>query len=83
MILTVKVKPNAKVTKVVEWLDDKTVVIALHAPATEGKANEELVSFLAKKLSLPKSLIIIKRGLTGRNKQLEIPESQSLAQLKT
>lgn len=82
MILTVKVKPNAKVTKIVEWLDDKTVVIALHAPATEGKANEELVGFLSGKLNIPKTHIVLKRGLASRVKHLELPSTTSLTPIK-
>ena len=41
MILVVHVKPNAKESKIVDQLDNRTFVIALHAPATEGKANDE------------------------------------------
>lgn len=82
MILTVHVKPNARKTQFISWLDERTVVIALAAPATEGKANEELVDFLAEKLDLAKSLIGIKRGHTSKVKHLELPANISLAGLK-
>ena len=74
MILIIHVKPNAKVTKVISKLDDQTFVIALHAPATEGKANEELVEFLSEKLNIPKTFINLKRGHNSRVKHLEIPD---------
>ena len=38
MILVVHIKPNAKQTKIIAKLDDQTFVIAVHAPATEGRA---------------------------------------------
>lgn len=81
MILTIHVKPNAKVTKVVSKLDDQTFVIALHAPATEGKANEELVEFLSDKLNIPKTFINLKRGHNSRVKHLEVPEGTSFLRL--
>ncbi len=74
MILTVHVKPNARETKVVARHDERTFVIALHAPAHEGRANEELISFLAKKLHLPKTFIMLKTGHKSRIKHLELPE---------
>lgn len=78
MLLTIHVKPNAKITKIVSKLDDHTFVIALHAPATEGKANEELIDFLADKLNLPKTFINLKRGHNSRVKHIEVPDGTSL-----
>lgn len=82
MILTVHVKPNAKETKVTGWLDSGTVVIAIHAPPAEGKANEELIKFVAESLSLPKTFVVLKRGHTSRVKHLEIPDATPLAGLQ-
>lgn len=79
MLLTIHVKPNAKVTQVISKLDDHTFVIALHAPATEGKANEELVEFLSDKLNIPKTFINLKRGHNSRVKHLEIPEGTKIS----
>lgn len=81
MTLTVHVKPNAKATKFIAWLDERTVAIALHAPATEGKANEELVGFLSDRLNIPKTFIVLKRGLASRVKHVEIPDGTTLAGL--
>lgn len=72
MILTVRVKPNAKMTKFVRVVDEKTIEVALHARAAEGKANEELISFLAEYYRVAKSSINIKRGQRGRVKHIEI-----------
>lgn len=77
MILTIHVKPNAKVTKVVSALDDRTFIIALHAPATEGKANEELIEYLHDILGVPKTLIVLKRGQQSKIKHIEVPHGTS------
>ncbi|MFH1631974.1 MAG: DUF167 domain-containing protein, partial [bacterium] len=73
MILTVEVKPNAKQTKIVSWKDGGTVVIAVAAPPTDGKANAELVRFLSRQLGVAKSLVEIKRGKGARVKHVEVP----------
>ncbi|MFZ2681714.1 MAG: DUF167 domain-containing protein [Patescibacteria group bacterium] len=81
MLLIIHVKPNAKLTKVVSKLDEHTFVITLHAPATEGRANEELVEFLSEKLNLAKTFINLKRGHNSRVKHLEVPDSIDLLRL--
>jgi len=63
------VKPNAKKTEVLEWLDDHTVKIAIAAPAEENKANVELVRFLSKQV---KRRVRIKSGLTSKRKVVEL-----------
>ncbi len=82
MIITIHVKPNAKVTRVVGVLDVRTFIIALHAPATEGKANDALITFLSEALDIAKTFIVIKRGHGSRIKQIEIPDDTSLAALR-
>lgn len=82
MFLWIKVKPNAKITKVVRWLDDKTVEIAIHAPPKEGKANAELIRFLADKLDTSKTSISIVSGTMAKLKRVEIPDACSLDTLK-
>jgi len=44
----VRAIPNAPQTKVLEVMDDESMKIAVRAPAEKGKANKELVKFLAK-----------------------------------
>ena len=79
MILTVEVKPNTRETKIVAWKDAQTVVIAVAAPPTEGKANRELINFLARELKIAKTLIEIKRGQGARVKHIKIPDGTNLA----
>ncbi|MFC4892279.1 DUF167 domain-containing protein [Pseudofrancisella aestuarii] len=51
---------------------DGALKIKIASPAVDGKANKELINFLAKYLKLKKNLINIKRGETSRHKILEI-----------
>jgi len=63
--------PNAPSSEVVGWLGER-LKIKIHAPALEGKANQELCSFLAKTLVLPKRCVRLAKGDTSRNKLVEI-----------
>ncbi len=82
MILTVEVKPKSHERKIVAWKDAQTVVIALTSPPVEGKANRELIQFLAKILRVPKTSIEIKRGQGARVKHISIPKGTDLRSLK-
>ncbi len=68
--LMIKVIPNARVEKIVE--EPGRLKIYLRAPAVEGKANEALIEFLAGHFGVKKSGIKIIRGLTSREKLVEI-----------
>lgn len=71
MILNVHVKPNAKTSEVISKIGMDWSV-RLHAPPTEGKANEELIRLLAEELDIPKSRIQIIKGAGSRIKKVEI-----------
>lgn len=77
MRLTIRVQPNAKTSEVVGCIGG-VWKIKLKAPAIEGKANEELIKFLAKKLGIAKSKIEIVRGKTSKTKIVAIPESVAI-----
>jgi uncharacterized protein (TIGR00251 family) len=70
--LPVRVTPRASRNEIVEVLSDNTVKIRLTAPPVEGKANEELIKFLANVLDIPKSRMEIVAGMTGRDKLVSI-----------
>lgn len=74
MILTVHTKPGARENRIEAVLDETTVKIAVCEPAKEGKANQELIAFLAKTLQVPKSTIEIIRGTTTRIKHVNIAQ---------
>ena len=72
--LAVQVAPNAKKSEVMAVLED-VIKIRLQAPPLDGRANEELIRFLAHCLSVPKSAIRLTHGQTNKRKLLEIGTS--------
>ena len=52
-------------------LDDR-LKIALAAPPVDGKANRELIAFLAKRLGLPKTAIDLVKGQNSRMKSVRV-----------
>jgi uncharacterized protein (TIGR00251 family) len=70
VILKLHVKPNSQNQKLVfDSLDNKPVVF-LKSPPDKGKANKELIKFLAKYFGLSTSEISIISGHTSREKTL-------------
>lgn len=76
VFLHIKAKPGSKVNQVTVAADG-TIVIKIKAPAHDGKANDELIKFLSKKLGLPKSKIQLVSGFTSPFKKLEIDAEES------
>jgi uncharacterized protein len=70
--LAVRVTPRASRNEIVEIQSDGTVRIHLTAPAHEGKANEELIKFLAEIFGVPKSNVDIVAGANGRDKLISV-----------
>ncbi len=75
--LQVYVKPNANKTALVEITQDD-LHITLHAPPQDGKANKELILFMAKLLKIPKTQITLLRGEGSRHKLLSLPLTETL-----
>lgn len=71
LLLTIHVKPGTKANKIIS-ASEKEMTVALHAPATEGKANEALITFLAKHFHVAKSRVLLKRGFSSKTKKVEI-----------
>jgi len=70
-ILEVHVKPRAKRDEIIGPHNSR-LKISLKAPPVEGKANEALLKFLAKKLGLPRKKLTLISGLTSRQKSIYI-----------
>ena len=70
--LPVRVTPRSSRNEIVGIMSDNTVKIKLTAPPVDGKANKELVNFLADVLRVPKSSVNIVAGETGRDKLVSI-----------
>lgn len=74
MLLHVKVTPNAKVTKFVKKLPEGKLRINVHATPEKGRANKELIDYLAKELKLQKKEVKLIRGETSPLKTFQIPD---------
>ncbi len=70
--LNLKIKAGAKETKFKEILPGDILKINIKSNPQKGKANQELISFLAKNFSVPKSNIQILKGQTNQNKLVKI-----------
>jgi uncharacterized protein (TIGR00251 family) len=70
-ILSVKVSPGASKDAVAGLMEDgATWRIRIAAPPVDGKANDALIRFLSRLLGVPRSAITIRRGSSGRSKDL-------------
>lgn len=78
--LEIKAVPNAPRNAVVGWLGD-ALKVKVHAPALEGRANEELCEFLADALDLPRRAVTVLRGDKSRQKVVRL-EGLDLAEAK-
>ncbi len=67
----IKVIPRSSQTEIIEEKDD-FLKIKLKAIPEKGKANAELIKFLAKHFKTTQSNINIVKGKTGRNKIIKI-----------
>ncbi len=79
--IAVQVSPNARKSEIVSG-DGDTLRIKLQAPPVDGKANDALVQFLAKKLQIPRKQVTITHGQTNRRKLLEITADVTLEDIE-
>jgi len=70
-IIQVKVKPNAR-TSALEETPEGPWLAQLKSPPVDGKANEELISLIARHLGCHKSAVSIKSGASGRLKLVRV-----------
>jgi uncharacterized protein (TIGR00251 family) len=74
VVLQVKVKPNARASKL-EQTEDGSWLAQLKAAPVDGKANEELIALVAKHFDCRKSAVTIKSGASGRMKLVRVDNS--------
>ena len=67
----VKVQPNASKT-CTGGREGEFLKVRLAAPPVDGKANEALIEFLARRLSVPKSSVQIRSGISSRRKVIQV-----------
>lgn len=71
MIITIRIIPKAHKNEIVGWENDE-LKIRIRSVPEKGKANQELIDFLSKKLGISKSQIEIISGTTSRHKKISI-----------
>ena len=74
LFLDIKAVPGASKSAFGE-IRERRLKVRIAAAPEEGKANEELRSFLAKTLGLPKKEIVLETGEKSRLKTLRLPAS--------
>ncbi len=67
VLLRLHVQPKASKSRIV-GLHDNCLKLAVAAPPVEGKANKEVVKFLAAVLGVPARDVTVKSGIQSRRK---------------
>jgi len=69
--IDVRISANAGRNEIVGWQAGR-LKIKVRAPAVEGKANEELLRFLAERLDVHRRAVGIERGETAKVKLIRV-----------
>ena len=69
--ITIQTTPNAPRSEIVGWMGDR-LKVKVKAPAVEGKANAELVRFLAERFGVRPNAVVLVRGDTARLKVVRV-----------
>lgn len=69
--LVVQVQPNATQNRVARF-EDGVLHLKIAAPATKGKANQELLKFLSDILGVSRAHLTIEKGMTSKKKKITI-----------
>jgi len=69
--ISVRVQPNARRNEVLGFREG-VLYLKIAAPPVEGKANRELVNYLADIMDIAKSRINVEKGTAGKNKLVGI-----------
>jgi len=70
-VLSVYIQPKASTTECV-GIHGAAIKIRVTAPPVDGAANDELIRFLASRLSIPVTSVQILSGAGGRHKRIVI-----------
>lgn len=72
MILKIKLVPGSRRTGLIDIMADGVFKIGVKAPPVEGRANKELVKWLAGEFSTGRKSVTITFGTASRNKSVRI-----------
>lgn len=80
MLVTLHITPKSMKNQIIGWVTDvdgKPVLkIKIAAQPEDGKANAELIKFLAKQWQVPKTALELVSGETSRHKRLKIHDAE-------
>ncbi len=71
MLIRVRVTPNAKEVRVTKT-SEASFEVKVDEKAIGGRANKRLLEILSEHFNVPKSKILIVRGVKSRDKMVEI-----------
>ena len=71
VIIEVTARPGTSRRGVIGVTGDR-LVIGVNSRPEKGKANDELIEYLAKEIRVPRSALLIVRGQTSRRKTIRI-----------
>ena len=77
LLLSVKLQPGASKNEIVGIIGE-ALKIRISAPPVDGRANKQLIAFLADVFKVAKSDIQLLSGHSSRNKRLLIQKPRSL-----
>lgn len=72
LVLWLRIQPKASKDAFVGPYGESEFKVALSAPPVEGKANAQLIAFIAKQFGLPRSNIRLEQGESSRSKRLRL-----------
>jgi uncharacterized protein YggU (UPF0235/DUF167 family) len=75
---SVRVTPRAS-ANVVGGERDGVLLVRVTAPPVDGKANDAVVTLLAKALGVPRGAIRVEQGLGARTKRVSAPRAAEAA----
>ena len=75
LTLTIRVRPNARITKLTAVLEDGSLKIDVHAAPEDGEANQELMRYVAELFSVPRACVEFLAGQRSRVKAVRIRRS--------
>ena len=76
----IKAVPNAKIN-VIEGIRSGLLKVKIAAAPDKGKANQELIKVLSKKLKIKKSFVRIIKGEKSRQKTVFFPKQDAISLL--
>lgn len=71
MIIEIKVKPNARASRLSRQEDGRWLA-ELKSPPVDGKANAELIALVAEEFGCKKAAVSIKTGASARLKRVSV-----------